>query len=209
MEETLDQISPILPIDFFRVTLDLVPYGGALKKKHLLPHFEDLLYEVPFAVVKMGWDRKGLYFEFDVHKKVDECFFPNVRRGDSVELFIDTRDLKSASFNTRFCHHFVFLPKEVDGVMAEEVTRFRTDDKHELCAAEKLVVRLDYERKSYTMKILIPSECLEGYDPASFDRLGFAYRINRPHADPQHLTLSSDYIAIESEPSLWTSMEMQ
>lgn len=209
MEETLDQISPLLPIDFFRITLDLLPYEEQLKKKHLLPHFDDLLYEAPFATVMMGWDQKGLYFEIDVRQIVDVCYFPNVRRGDSVELFIDTRDLKTASFTTRFCHHFVFLPKEVDGMMAAEVTHFRTEDRHELCDEKKLVVRLDYGKKNYTMKILIPAECLEGYDPSSFNRLGFAYRINRPGGDPQHLALSSDYLAIESEPSLWTSMEMR
>ncbi len=211
MEENLDQISPILPIDFFTVELDLLPaeWKKNLSKKHILPDFTDLLFEDLFAHISMGWHEKGLFFEVDVRKPFEECFFPEYRKGDSVEFFIDTRAMKSGGFLTRFCHHFVFLPKPVDEIIAQEVTRFRTDDSHELCDSEKLQVSAKFTSRSYALQIYLPLESLHGYDPVSFDRLGFSYRINRPSKDPQHFTVSSDYLAVENQPSIWSTMHMR
>jgi hypothetical protein len=208
VEETLDQISPILPVDFFAVTCDLHE-GKMLKKKHILPDFSELLYEDSFAKVFFGWDRGGLSFEIQVEKPFEECYFPEYRKGNSIELFIDTRDLKSAGFLTRFCHHFVILPKPVDGILAQEVTAFRTDDRHELCDPDKIQIKTALERRNCKLEIFLPSECLHGYDPSSFDRLGFTYRINKVEKNPQHFALSSDYLAIENVPSRWASMQMR
>ncbi|MBS0629707.1 MAG: hypothetical protein JSS30_05720 [Verrucomicrobia bacterium] len=194
MEENLDPISPILPIDFFNTQIDLHEVEkGELKKKHLLPDFSDLLAEDHFADVSMGWEQKGLHFAIEVHYPFAE--------GDGVELFIDTRDLKTAGFVTRFCHHFL-----IEGTTAQEITTFRTDDKHELCNSSLIEVKGNFPKKNYSLHIFIPAECLHGYDPTSFDRLGFAYRINRDEGNRQHFSLSSDYFAIEKEPSLWSSL---
>lgn len=210
MEETLDNISPILPIDFFSAQIDLQGLEkGALKKKCLLPDFSDLLFEDRFAEVLMGWDQRGLAFDVQVNKPFTESFYPNVQKGDSVELFIDTRDLKTAGFVTRFCHHFAILPKAMDGVIAQEITSFRTDDRHELCDASAILVESDFHKRSFSLRIFIPAECLHGYDPSSFERLGFTYRINRFEGEPQHFVVSSDYFNIENQPSLWSSMALK
>jgi hypothetical protein len=204
MEQTLDQISPILPVDFFSVALTLKE--GCTEP---LPLFADLLFEETFADISMGWEAKGLHFQIASKKSFEDAFFPDYRKGDSVELFLDTRDLKSAGFLTRFCHHFVFFPKELEEGGSQEVTRFRTDDRHELCDPRLLECSCEFKRKGFLMKIFIPSECLYGYDPNSFDRIGFTYRINRPKGDPQHFVVSSDYLAIEQQPSLWSSIQMR
>jgi len=210
MEESLDQLSPILPIDFFQVTLDLHSYDGKekWKKKHLLPDFSELLFDPVFANVFMGYSQKGLYFHVAFSKPFQDCQFPDHRKGDSVEIFIDTRDLKSAGFLTKFCHHFVFLPKEIDGVHAQEITTFRTDDRHELCDPSLLKVQGEFKRRSYSLDLFIPSECLEGYEPSEFDRLGFTYRINQADGDPQHFNLSSDYLSVEKESKRWSTMQI-
>ncbi len=194
MEENLDHISPILPIDFFSAQIDLFEVEkGMLKKKHALPDFSDLLSEERFADVAMGWEQKGLHFAIDVNHLFAD--------GDSVELFIDTRDLKTAGFLTRFCHYFL-----IEGSTAQEITTFRTDDKHELCDSSLIEVKNTSQKRSYSLTIFIPADCLHGYDPSSFDRLGFTYRINRSGGHPQHFVLSSDTFAIEKEPSLWSSL---
>jgi len=206
MEANLDQISPILPIDFFSPQVDLLPSEkGTLKKKHTLPDFSNLLAEDRFADVAMGWEKKGLLFSISVHQPFADAFYPDFHKGDSIELFLDTRDLKTAGFLTRFCHHFVILPKPVEGILAQEITAFRTDDRHELCDPTLIEVKGEFGKRSYTLRIFIPAECLHGFDPSSFDRLGFSYRINRVGGDPQHFALSSDYFSIEKEPSLWSS----
>jgi len=210
MQETLDQISPILPIHFFGVSLDLYEAEKKdLQKRHLLPDFSDLLIQDRFAKVSMGWQKKGLIFHIQVEQAFQDSFFPDYRKGDSIELFLDTRDLKSAGFLTRFCHHFVILPKKIDGIHAEEVTHFRSDDRHELCVGENIGVTTDFARNKYIVKIFVPSDCLYGYDPGTFDKLGFTYRINRFGGKPQGFSISSESLAIEKEPALFSSMQMR
>jgi len=214
MEETLDQISPILPLDFFSLSLDISyveknATKQALKKKYQLPDFSDFLFEDPFAKVFMGWSYDGLVLTVQVDKPFEECFFPEVRKGDSVEFFLDMRDLKSTGFLTRFCHHFVITAQPIDGVLAQEVTVFRSDEKHDLCDSQLIEVETVFHKRSYDLKIFIPTECLYGYDPLSFDRVGFSYRINRFGGRPQHFVVSSDYLNIENQPSLWSSMHMR
>lgn len=211
MEATLDQISPLLPIDFFHIVHDLhfLEKKGSLGKQHQLADFSSFLFETSFAKVAMGWNGAGLSFAVHVGRPFQECFFPEYRKGDSVELFIDTRDLKSAGFLTRFCHHFVILPRAVEGIQAQEVTHFRSEESHELCDADKIELVADFQKSRYELQIFIPSECLHGYDPASFERLGFTYRINRWGGEGQHFAVSSSYLAIEQQPSLWSTLHMR
>lgn len=211
MEETLDQISPILPIDCFQLTLPLHPFDAkkeGWRKKHRLPNLSGLLCESSFAEISMGYSARGLFFHIAVDKPFEDCSFPDYRKGDSVEIFVDTRDMKSAEVPTKFCHHFVFLAGQADGVQAREVTAFRTDDRRDLCDAEKLKVKTELKRRGYSLDLFIPADCLEGYAPDRFDRLGFTYRINRPDGEAQHFAISSDYLAIEKEAKRWSSMQL-
>jgi len=209
-QANLDQISALLPIDFFPLKIDLHAFDKkGLKKKHQLPHFDALVDENAFANVAIGWDFTGLCFQIDLKTPFKDCFFPDYRKGDSVELFIDTRDGKSARSVSRFCHHFLFLPQNVGGVQAQEITHFRGEERREHCPPEKIKLDIEFESRGYTYHIFIPSLCLYGYDPASFERLGFSYRINKVGKGVQHFALSSRYLAVEQQPSLWSTMEMK
>jgi hypothetical protein len=205
-----DNTFSITPVNFFSLRCKCHYWNGkgALDKKHRLPSTATLCSEEPFAEVSMGWNEEGIAIQVEVDKAVDQSFYPAIERGDAVELFIDTRDLKSASFNTRFCHHFFFLPEAVDGKTAGEITRFRTEDSHPLCPAADLRVTTHAKRSSYTLNIFLPAHCLVGYDPDQFDRLGFTYRIHRVGGDPQHFSVSSSEYAIDQQPSLWSSVEL-
>ena len=80
--------------------------------------------------------------------------------------------------------------------------------RHELCSPDLLKVKSIFKKKSYEMDIEIPANCLEGYDPKSFDRMGFTYRINRQGGDPQHFALSSEYLAVEKESKRWSTVNL-
>ena len=58
------------------------------------------------------------------------------------------------------------------------------------------------------LQIFIPAECLHGYDPEQFDRLGFSYRINRYALPPQHFSVVTKEYQIEQQPSLWSHMRL-
>jgi hypothetical protein len=183
-----DELSPILPIDCFAYSISL-PYSEKNGYKSL-PNLSPLSVEKGFAEVLGYWNAKGLFFLVEVDQPFQEARLPRYQDGDAFELMIDTRDLKTAGFLTRFCHHFVFLPQPVEGVQAQEVTHFRTEDRHELCGPTDLKIETNLGRRSYSLKIFVPSQCLHGYDPKTFKRLGLTYVVHRFGGESQHFSLS-------------------
>lgn len=200
------------PLNFFSIsadcqyltTKDRIPSTSSYR----LPDTNSLSHEYTFAKVSMGWHEEGLGFFIQVDQKYIKSYFPDVQKGDSIELFIDTRDLKSAGFNTRFCHHFFFLPEAVEDRLCGEITRFRTEDNHPLCDSQLLLCETKLEKDSYKMKIFIPAQCLVGYDPRQFNRVGFTYRINRMGGNSQHFSVLSQDYQIDQNPSLWGSLQL-
>lgn len=199
---------PLSPLPFFQVRsscyyVEPEQAPQMIKNKtYCLPSLEKLTQEFHFAQLNMGWNELGLYFLCEVNSPFQDVFYPDFDRGDSLEIFIDTRDVKTSRFISKFCHHFFFLPQAVDDHKAEEVTRFRNEDSHELCDPKDLHVKSEIHRKGYTLNIYIPSHCLYGYDPSQFKRLGFTYKINRVGQSSQHFSVLSEEFKID-QPSLW------
>lgn len=201
----------INPVHFFSLKWDC---PELLKKKdlstppYLVPSTQHLTGEGAFAKLFMGWTKEGIFVLVKVDNPLIASFYPEVEQGDSLELFFDTRDVKTSGFNTLFCHHFFFLPKEVDGVSKGEKTHFRGEETRSLCDPMLLELHSEVSRKGYEMTVFIPADCLHGYDPLQFDRLGFTYRLNRLSGLPQHFSVVSNNYSIEQQPSLWASVAL-
>ncbi len=202
-----EDLSPLIPLDCFAFSLSLPRVERAVDAA-ALSQLTSLSGEESFAQVGAGYSSKGLYFHVEVKEPFQKAQFPRYEEGDAFELFIDTRDLKNSGFLTKFCHHFVFFPQEVDGIWGQEITHFRTEDRHELCAPGALVVEAELKKKSYALQIFIPSQCLHGYDQAIFKRVGLTYIVHRFGGEPQHFVLSSKYMAVAQHPSLWASVQL-
>lgn len=210
MEEEVFSLSPI---SFFQLKAScnfLKPgnfpgLSGRNLSKHTLPNTSYLCGEEHFADIALGWNSDGIEALVTIQAPLTHA---SISRGDSVELFFDTRDVKSSGYNTRFCHHFFFLPEAIDGQIAGEITKFRTEDVHELCDPNDLQVKTVAKSDGYQLHIFIPAQCLYGYDPEQFDRFGFTYRINRATGKPQHLSVVSDEYQLEQQPSLWSSLRL-
>jgi hypothetical protein len=207
MIENLEQIEALTPLDFFNFSCE-VPHVQNFRKTMQLPDTSELLAEEHFAEVSLGWNEQELLIKAVINKPFEETFFPNVTEGDCLELFFDTRDVKTAGFTNRFCHHFVILPQEVQGIRAHEITRFRTEDTHPLCDPAEIHSESSFRSTSYELTVKIPAHCLYGYDPVSFRRLGFNYRINRYKGPAQHFSVSSHTCTIEQHASLWASLQL-
>jgi hypothetical protein len=194
---------PLTPIGFIQLQMEcryLPPnkfpsFTKKNKDKYLLPNTSSLCAE-------------GLELLTQINTAITNVIYPEVTKGDSVEIFIDTRDVKTSGFNTKFCHHFFFLPEAIEGQMAGEVTRFRTEDAHELCNPKDLQVEMKSGWRSYSLNIFIPSHCLHGYDPEQYNRLGFSYRVNRAGGKPQHFSVVTGEYQVEQQPSLWSSLRL-
>lgn len=208
-----NELQGFAPPDFFwQEELDCYAIESelskALGKKHELADLAGFFGEECFAKVSIGWQSSGLSFQVAVELDSIKVNYPDIAKGDSLELFIDTRDVKSARSVSRFCHHFFFLPEKFEGHDRGEITRFRSDDSHPLCQDESLELKVKKQATGYLMSIFIPQECLVGYDPANFQRLGFTYRINRSDGLKQHFALNSEHAKIESLPHLWASLKL-
>src|SRR5437660_888436 len=191
-----------LPDYFFALQADCQKYEaktfGKAKKYALCPLFK-LFGENEFAKVYMAWADDALYFQIVVEQDEIKVSCPDVNKGDSVELFIDTKNLKSAKLTHRFCHHFYFLPELCEGRQAGEITRFRTEDVHPLASAQDLEVKSIISKRGYELFITIPEKCLVGYEPETSKAIGFSYRINRSNSEPQ-LFAHSHSEAIDQHP---------
>ncbi len=210
--ENLEQCPPLAPLEFFALESELrysktAPSSKLMRRSFLLSDTSEWLAEQRFAEVAMAWNEEGIFIDVYVDKPFEEAFYPRFSEGDAVELFFDTRDLKTAGFPTRFCHQFVILPQAVQGIQAQEITHFRTEDTHPLCEASDIQVTAEFANKSYDLQIYIPASCLHGFDPASFDHIGFTYRIHRFKGLPQHFALSSEHFSLEQHPRLWASFK--
>lgn len=214
----MEDIIPLEPLHFFSVSVDLHYFkgkkGATLPKSHKLPHLASFFGESSFAEMAMGWNEEGIFADIYSQSRDPEVFFPDFQNGDSIELFFDTRDMKNISYCHKFCHHFFFLPfpyeEEEKSIRGGEITKFRGEDKHDLSDADLLSIEYENKgRKGYVVHLFIPKESLFGYDPLTFRKLGFTYRINRRNGLPQFFSVSAEEYAIEQHPSLWATLILQ
>lgn len=206
-----EELPSLCPVQFFGLSADcpfLAKGTRPTTKQSLLPSTAEMLDEEPFADVHAAWNFEGLHFYVKCKVPFQHIGDGDFRKGDSVELFIDTRDLKSKGVVSRFCHHFIFFAVQLQGCYGREITRFRNEDVHRLCHPEDLTIIPELSSHFYTLDIEIPAQCLTGFDPMSFPRIGFTYRINRTDAPPQHFAVSSEEYAIEQHPATWGTLKL-
>lgn len=208
-----EQVPPLSVLSFFNlhVKCHYVEASASVitEKKYKLPSTCNYLQEEEFAKVFIGYNEQKILLHVEVDKPFEECHLNEFRKGDSLELFFDTRDLKDKEIISQFHHHFVFFLTDQQKGMAREITRFRTDEIHPICDPKDLKLQGYFGAKSYRLDIEILSGALHGYDPSQFQRLGFTYRINRKGKEPQHFSVSSNESKIEQHPSLWASLTLE
>lgn len=199
-QDLLGGMDPLFPADFFTYHIEI---GQSATD---MPNLSDLLAEEPLSSLSLSWSVEGISGLFCIEKPLETCLFPDYMKGDAIELFLDTRDNKKSSFVSRFCHQFVLLGKEVNGVRAQEITKFRLEDTHPLCDPLDIFLEVKEKKESYEVSFTLPKEILHGYDPLEFSRLGFAYRIHRYKGKPLHFPFSSKYFEPLKQPALWASL---
>lgn len=171
---------------------------------HRMPDLCGIDGKEPFAEFYMAWNEDGLYFAFDVlgdAAVVVESKRP--LRGDGLQLWVDTRDVRDAHRASRFCHHFYFLPGKGKRRAVGGQIRLRRAGAHSrLNESRDLIVATKSRRKGYTMEIHIPAHALTGFDPEENSRLGFTYLLRDRKLGRQFWS-ADEPLPVAYDPSLW------
>ncbi|MBI2192509.1 MAG: hypothetical protein HYU36_11050 [Planctomycetes bacterium] len=184
---------------------------GRLKdwpRRFLVPDLTAIEGREPFADVWMAWNEAGLYFAVRVAGKTNPITVhpADPAGGDSFEVWLSTRDVRTVHQANRYCHQFTFLPRGGGRGGREPLVRpvpiVRAPEKGMLCDPSILQAAAQPERQGYVLEIAIPSEALHGFDPAEHPRLGFTYHVHDTHRGDQSWTVSKDF-RFQDRPSMW------
>ena len=208
---TISELPPLPPMAFYRIEAPIRKVKNfsttiPARDEYMLGTPSNLIDEEAFAEIGIAYHDDGLIVFAKVEESFSDCFFPDYTKGDALEIFIDTRNQKSAAQIHQFCHHFVILPKDRDGIQFAEVTRMRAEDSHPLANPEEATVETTFHKSSYSLKILIPNTILHGYDPDQQREIGFAYTAHRHKDKPQHFPLPPQIANLSRYPASWATL---
>lgn len=178
----------LLPETCFEIAFDLHSYKGAFEDEHALPALNQVFAEGYKQHRKEfswfgAWSEKALFFRCEMALDSFEAMTENGASQDVIELFIDTKNLKSIKTTHRYLHHFSFFPERVEGAVGKELTKFRTEDRHPLCDPKFLETKVVRKKKTVFFDMEIPAKCLVGYVGEEGSLLGFNYRCHEGHKE--------------------------
>ena len=174
---------------------------------HLVPEL-GFLEDIPkVADVYMAWNEKGLYFAVDVRKQHPvKSSYTRHWTGDSFQIWLDTRDVKTARRAGRYCHQFNCLPTgggpHEDQPIVKPTQVDRAKERWNAPPPEAIPIASHITSGGYTMEIALPQEVLSGYDPDEFPRLGFTYYLNNSERPSQWWSAGRD-LRVYIDPSTW------
>jgi len=178
-----------------------------------LPDLGQLEGRAGWAQVRVGWNARGLGITVLAEGLPDQQLARDRPEGFAVvQVWVDTRDTRNVSRATRFCHRFTARLELVGSrrllsvdVSQRPIARAMADAP--LCRAELLLARAELGRSGWMLELFLPAPALNGFDPDTNRRLGFAYQIADHVRDDQFLGVGRDF-PIGENPSLWATLEL-
>jgi hypothetical protein len=211
------------PAFWFRLSLrcprvDSIPRSGesllTLPDTCLIPDFEQLEGTTPWSSIRLGWNPKGLGISVEVRDKLGPIK-RNVLEpeyGDSVQVWIDTRDTRDIHRASRFCHRFFAIldqpiKSQPPTVELSQRTLHRALTDAPRCDLKLIQSRVETIRKGWRLELFFPAEVLNGFDPETNRRLGFMIQVTDPHRGDHFLGVGREF-PISEDPSLWATLEL-
>lgn len=178
-----------------------------------LPQGSRLDGKTPWAEVRLAWNPCGLGVSVFAEGVADgQLIADRVEGFANVQFWVDTRDTRDVSRATRFCHRFAASlrlkgqGKKLDvQVTQKPIARAVADPP--MTRAGEIEARADLARNGWSLEVFLPASVLNGFDPETNRRLGFAYQVSDHIRDDQFLTVGRDF-PIGENPSLWTTVEL-
>ena len=179
-------------------------------ERHKLPDLGGLEGADSFAEVYLGWRDEGLYIGVDVQGKAGLKVEPKrPLKGDGIQVWVDTRDVRDAHRASRFCHHFFFLPGggRRKGAAAGQVRIRRARSQGKPCEPQAITVVSKIRSSGYRLSAHLPADVLHGFDPEDNTRIGFTYRIADSFLGLQSWA-AEDPLPVSYDPSLWGTLQL-
>ena len=185
-----------------------------LPESYALPDFGGLDGRTSWAEVRLAWNPRGLGIAVGAQGVSDLQLAPDRPEGfANVQFWVDTRDTRDISRATRFCHRVVASLRlsmpgrklEVE-VVQRPIARAVADAP--LCRPGLIASRADLARTGWSLEVFLPAQALNGFDPDTNRRLGFAYQVSDHAREDQFLGVGRDF-PIGENPSLWATLELR
>lgn len=180
----------------------------------ILPQGSRLEGRSPWAEVRVGWNPGGLGVVVQAEGLGDpKMSADRPENFADVSLWIDTRDTRDVARATRFCHRFsaaIRLQRPgknlIPEVSQKPIARAIADPP--MARAGQIESRAELSRDGWTLEIFLPAAVLNGFDPETNRRLGFAYQVSDHIREDQFLGVGRDF-PIGENPGLWSTIELK
>jgi hypothetical protein len=77
-----------------------------------------------------------------------------------------------------------------------------------ICRPQVIETRVEVGRSGWVLELFLPASALNGFDPDTNRRLGFAYQIADHIRDDQFLGVGREF-PLGENPSLWSTIELR
>jgi hypothetical protein len=178
-----------------------------------LPPLEELDAEKTVAEVFVGWREDGVYVAARFPKPHGPVVVSRQRphSGDGLQVWVDTRATQDAHRATRFCHHFILLPRGGgpgrDQAVAWQANIRRARERSPLADPSDLTVAARAGGGIWTLEAHLPARALNGFEGRAGTRLGFTFLAHDVPGGRQFWTAPRD-LPVETDPSLWGTLEL-
>lgn len=216
--------TPLLPQAFwFRLAVpclkvDGVPRSTAKRLLDLpeacrLPQTAVLDGKAPWVEVRVAWNGLGLAIAVEAEGKLEGLTDDDRPEGQyGAQFWVDTRDTRDVSRATRFCHRFDARlargsTKTALAVKVQPRPIARAVADAPLGRPESITSRAERIKGGWRLELFLPAEVLNGFDPETNRRLGFAYLVSDPDRNDEMLGVGREF-PIGENPSLWSTLEM-
>ena len=190
-------------------------FGGkfGLDESYRLPHFGSFERQRSFADVRVAWNEDGLFFDVRVTGKTQTlwCRQTELLESDGMQVWIDTRDTHNIHRASKFCHWFAWLPLGGGANDASPLNMMlkinRSSEDSPTINRHPVEILSETKKDGYRMRVFVSGKCLNGWDTADHQALGFNYAIQDREFGWQTLAVGPE-LPIREDPSLWQTIEL-
>lgn len=167
----------------------------------------------PWAHLRAAWSPAGLAIAAEVQGKIGPIRSPDPEEpdfGDSVQLWIDTRDTRDIHRATRYCHRFMATLVPAARGSGLEVRLAQRPIHRAIADAPQappgsILHRAERLKDGWLLELFFRASSLNGYDPDTNRRLGLMVEVNDPDRGDQHLGVGREF-PVGEDPSLWSTL---